>query len=132
MSLLLSASAPDRTAIEQAMAKVPRWQAIGEQTDLSVLSAVSPSAGGTHFVVTVRAPAGSSPVLFAEGPDNWYFSTSKVGLESSAVTTTRFFTVTVEEKPKEAAGPVPLSLTLVAGDKAIETQVSLDGNGLPR
>ena len=41
------------------------------------------------------------------------------------------FTVTVEEKPKDAA-PALLRLTLVAGDKAIETEVSLDGNGKPR
>ncbi|WP_243372689.1 protein-disulfide reductase DsbD domain-containing protein [Microvirga solisilvae] len=132
LNLPLSDGTSDRAAIEQAMPKVPRKQALGEQADLSVLSAVSAAAGERHFVITVRAPAGTSPVLFTEGPENWYFSTSKVGPESSAVSTTRFFNVKVEEKPKDAAGPVPLTLTLVAGDKAVETQVSLDGNGLPR
>ena len=33
---------------------------------------------------------------------------------------------------KDAAGPVPVRLTLVAGGKSIETEVSLDGNGQPR
>ncbi|MCG7392317.1 hypothetical protein MHY87_05305 [Microvirga sp. ACRRW] len=132
LSVALTESAPQRAVIEQAMAKVPRRQGLGEQADLSILSAVSPAAGTTHFVVTVRAPAGTSPALFTEGPENWYFSTSKVGPESSAVTTTRFFTVTVEEKPKDASGPIPLTLTLVAGEKAVETQVSLDAGNSSR
>ena len=40
--------------------------------------------------------------------------------------------IALDEKPKGASGPVPLLLTLVAGDRAVETQVSLDGGGQPR
>jgi DsbC/DsbD-like thiol-disulfide interchange protein len=75
--------------------------------------------------VTIRAPAGTQPTLFAEGPEDWYVSTSPPD-------DTNRFTVSVEEKPKDASGPVPLRLTLVAGGKAIETEVSLDGSGQPR
>ncbi len=116
---------PDRTKIEGAMAKVPRKQALGGPGELAVLS-VEPKAGDTPALsVSVRAPTGTSPVLFAEAPENWYVSTS-------AVEGGHRFTVTVEEKPKDAPGSVPLTLTLVAGGKAVETQVSLDGGERPR
>ena len=75
--------------------------------------------------MAVRAPAGAKPALFAEGPENWYLSTSFPDDANR-------FTVRIEEKPKDASGPVALRLTLVAGGKAVETQVSLDANGQPR
>jgi hypothetical protein len=40
--------------------------------------------------------------------------------------------VIVDEKPKDASGPIPVRLTLVAGGRSVETEVSLDGNGQPR
>ena len=125
LSLDLTDEASDRGAIQAALAKVPVAQALGAQADLSVLS-VSPLARDKPALsVMVRAPAGSKPALFAEGPENWYFSTS---LPDDAGR----FTVTIEEKPKDASGAVAMRLTLVAGGKAVETQVSLDGNGQPR
>lgn len=132
LNLPLSETGLDHAAIENAMSMVPRQQAVGERTDLSILSVQPPSPAGNTLVVTAHAPTGSPPVLFAEGPDNWYFSVSKAVPETSAATTAWVFNLTIEEKPKEAAGPIPLTLTLVAGGKATETQVSLDGNGLPR
>jgi DsbC/DsbD-like thiol-disulfide interchange protein len=125
MSLNLTADGPDRGAIEAALAKVPRPQPLGAQGDLSVLSVEPVAQGKPAFSVAVRAPEGARPSLFAEGPENWYVSTS---LPDDA----NRFTVTVEEKPKDASGAVSLRLTLVAGGKSVETQVSLDGNGLPR
>jgi hypothetical protein len=77
------------------------------------------------YAVTVRVPEGAKPSLFAEGPENWYVSTS---LPDDA----NRFTLVVEEKPKDASGPVPVRLTLVAGGKSVETQVSLDGTGQAR
>jgi DsbC/DsbD-like thiol-disulfide interchange protein len=125
LSLDLTGVGSDRGAIEGALAKVPVAQALGAQTDLSVLSVAPVSQDKPALSVTVRSPAGAKPALFAEGPENWYFSSS---LPDDAGR----FTVTVEEKPKEASGPISLRLTLVAGGKAVETEVSLDGNGQPR
>lgn len=125
LDLALSQDAPDRAAIEQSMAKVPQPQPLGAQGDLSVVSVQSQGGDKPTLSVTSRAPTGTKPALFAEVPENWYVSTSTADAENR-------FTVTIEEKPKEAAGPVPLTLTLVAGDKAIETQVSLDADGQPR
>jgi DsbC/DsbD-like thiol-disulfide interchange protein len=125
LSLDLTGAASERKAIEAALAKVPSPQALGEQADLSVVSIAPLVQDKPSFSVTIRAPSGTSPALFAEGPDNWFLSTSQPDDSNR-------FTVTVEEKPKDVAGPVPLRLTLVAGDKAIETEVSLDADGTPR
>lgn len=125
LNLQLADSGPERPVLEKAMAKVPRKQALGDSGDLAVLS-VQPKAGnGPALSVAIRAPLGTTPVLFAEAPENWYVSTSPAEEAGR-------FTLTIEEKPKDAAGPVPVTLTLVAGDKAVETQVSLDGGELPR
>ena len=125
LTLDLIQDGPDRDAIEAALAKVPRPQALGAQADLSVVSVEPVIQDKPAFSVTVRAPEGAKPSLFAEGPENWYLSTS---LPDDA----NRFTVVVEEKPKDASGPVAFRLTLVAGGKAIETEIGLDGNGKPR
>ena len=122
LSLGLTDDGPGRSAIEAALAKVPAPQALGAQGDLSVLAVEPVKQDKPAYSVTVRAPSGAKPALFAEGPENWYLSTS---LPDDA----NRFTVTVEEKPKDASGPVPLRLTLVAGGKAVETEVSLDAGG---
>lgn len=115
----LASPGPDRAAIEQAMTKVPRKQPLGERSDLAILS-VQPQSGQTNVLsVSVKAPDGITPVLFAEAPDNWYVSTEPSGEPGR-------FTLTVEDKPKDASGPVPLILTLVAGSQAVETPVSFD------
>ncbi|MGF9757020.1 protein-disulfide reductase DsbD domain-containing protein [Microvirga sp. 0TCS3.31] len=125
LTLDLTGAASERRAIETALAKVPLPQALGAQADLSILSIAHLPQDKPAFTVTIRAPSGTKAALFPEGPENWFFSASH------PVDGDRF-TVTVEEKPKDASGPVPLRLTLVAGDKAIETEVSLDASGLPR
>jgi DsbC/DsbD-like thiol-disulfide interchange protein len=125
LSLDLTGEDADRGAIESALAKVPVAQNLGTHADLSVLSVAPLAHDKPALSVTVQAPAGTKPALFAEGPENWYLSTS---LPDDA----NRFTVTIEEKPKDAPGPVALRLTLVAGGNAVETQVSLDANGQPR
>jgi len=125
LNLPLSDPGSDRSDIQEAMAKVPRLQALGEQGDLTILSTEPKIGDQPALSVSVLAPAGSKPVLFAEAPENWYVSTSAAAPDDR-------FTVTIEEKPQDASGPVPLILTLVAGDKAIETRVSLDVGRQPR
>lgn len=125
LSLGLTDDGPGRSMIEAALAKVPVAQALGAQGDLSVLAVEPVKQDKPAYSVTIRAPSGAKPALFAEGPENWYLSTS---LPDDA----NRFTVTVEEKPKDASGPVPLRLTLVAGGKSVETEVSLDASGPAR
>jgi DsbC/DsbD-like thiol-disulfide interchange protein len=125
LSLGLTDDGPGRSMIEAALAKVPVPQALGAQGDLSILAVEPVKQDKPAYTVTIRAPTGAKPALFAEGPENWYLSTS---LPDDA----NRFTVTVEEKPKDAAGSVPLRLTLVAGGKSVETEVSLDASGPAR
>lgn len=125
LSLPLSEEGTDRAAIEQFQARVPSPQPLGASGNLAVVAvAAEDQADKPVLEVKVRTPAGTKPSLFAEGPENWYLSSSLPDTDGS-------FTVTIEEKPKDA-GPMALRLTLVAGDKAVETEVSLDGNGKPR
>jgi DsbC/DsbD-like thiol-disulfide interchange protein len=125
LSLTIGPKGSGQPLIDKALAKVPQPRALGAPDDLAIAK-VEPKAGDKPtLAVTVRAPPGAQPSLFAEGPEDWYLSTSLPDKENR-------FTVTVEEKPKDAADPVGLRLTLVAGDQAIETQVSLDGNLRPR
>jgi DsbC/DsbD-like thiol-disulfide interchange protein len=125
LTLDLSSAGSERKAIETALAKVPLPQALGAQADLSILSITPLAQDKPAFAVTIRAPSGTKPALFPEGPENWFLSASHPADGDR-------FIITVEEKPKEASRPVPLRLTLVAGDKAIETEVSLDASGPPR
>lgn len=125
LTLDLTGAGSERKVIEAALAKVPLPQALGTLADLSVLSIAPLTQDKPAFSVTIRAPSDAKPALFAEGPENWYLSTSSPDDAGR-------FIVTVEEKPKDASGGIPLRLTLVAGGKAVETQISLDANGVPR
>lgn len=112
-----------RPMIDQALARVPRPQAVGAAGPLSI-TAVDRSPGEKPtYRVEARSPEGAA--LFAEGPESWYLSTS-------AAQPGNRFTVTVEEKPKGAAGPIRLRLTLVAGEAAVESEVDLDEGLAPR
>lgn len=124
---LVLGSGPSRHSDIEAVlrTKVPRPQALGANGDLSILALKPRPEGEPGFAAVVRAPAGTSPALFVEGPDGWYFSSS-IPDDQNRVT------VTLDEKPKDSSGPVSIKLTLVAGEKSIETDVKLDGTGKPR
>ncbi|WP_442000086.1 protein-disulfide reductase DsbD domain-containing protein [Microvirga sp. 2TAF3] len=123
--LPLNGDQEQKAILEKVQASLPRSQALGAPGDLSVLSVEPQTADKPGLKVKVRVPSGGKPALFAEGPDDWYLSTSLPDAENS-------FIVTIEEKPKDAAGPIQVLLTLVAGEEAIETEVKLDASRQPR
>jgi DsbC/DsbD-like thiol-disulfide interchange protein len=125
LTTVLSGDGAHQAMLEKALAEVPRPQALGAKADLSVVSLEPQGQGKPGFIATISAPSGTRPALFAEGPENWYLSTS---LPDGA----NRFTITIEDKPKDASGPVPVRLTLVAGGQAIETEASLDDSQPPR
>ena len=122
---------PESGLIDEAMAQVPEPKPLGGVGEPSILSVV-PATGGSTLEVNVAATA-SKPQLFVEAPDGWYLAAREggspplLGERASAS-----FTVDVLERPKQAAGPVELRLTLVAGARAVETTVSLDSEKLSR
>jgi DsbC/DsbD-like thiol-disulfide interchange protein len=133
LKLPASASPAARSQIEGALARVPRLKPLDAEGDLAVL-AVEPSAldGKPRLVVTVRAPAGSTPALFVEGPENWFLLPTEKPAAAFDKAAGQIFWVEVLERPRDAAGPVDLRFTLVAGDKAVETTASLDAARLER
>ncbi|WP_170151542.1 protein-disulfide reductase DsbD domain-containing protein [Microvirga subterranea] len=125
LSEALPADGAHRDAIEGALAHVPRPQPLDARAALAIVGIEQAAQDKSAFRVTVRAPDGAKPTLFAEGPENWYLSTSFPDAGNT-------FTVTVEDRPKDATGPIPVRLTLVAGPHAIETEVRLDAGQQPR
>jgi DsbC/DsbD-like thiol-disulfide interchange protein len=135
LSLALPASPPPsaRAAVEAALARVPKPQPLGAEGDLAVVGLMPTASAGTpRLAVKVRAPAGSNPSLFVEAPDNWFLLPAPQPFQTGPEAATKTFLVDVLERPRDAAGPVDLRFTLVAGDKAIETPMSLDAARLER
>jgi DsbC/DsbD-like thiol-disulfide interchange protein len=110
---------PHRAVVEQALARVPRRQALGAEGPLAVTAVERVPGDKPTYRVQVRSQGDAT--LFAEAPENWFVSTSMAQPDRS-------FTVAIEEKPKDATGPVPLRLTLVSGEQAVETEVVLQGS----
>jgi DsbC/DsbD-like thiol-disulfide interchange protein len=134
LTLPKDAAPPGRAAIKQALARVPRPLPPGTGGELSVVAAEPMTLGGkSGLTVTVRAPSDSSPRLFVEAPDNWFLlpvaEPRRIGTGAHGKYA---FDVAVLERPRGASGAVDLRFTLVAGDKAVETPMSLDAAQLPR
>ena len=129
LRLTISDKADDaqRAAIHSALRRVPARQPLGAGQDVAI-KAVGPDRADRQqgLDVEIRAPAGSEPRLFVEGPDGWYPAASGPMRPKPAQPGAGTFAVRIYERPSEASGPVPLRLTLVAGDRAVETEVSLD------
>lgn len=119
---------PHRERVAAALARVPTPRPLGAEGFLAVLSA-EPKAEGAKGAVAVRVRAGTEATLFVEAPDGWYLAAERPPARSGDVAE---FRVEVLERPREAAGPLPLRLTLVAGERAIETEATLDTAALPR
>ena len=119
-------------AIEAALKRVPKPQPLGAPGDLSVLDARIVSGEKAKLTVIIRAPSGTQPDLFVEAPDKWFFQpTSTPPQTTPGQDPSRTFSVDIVERPKEG-GKVDLRLTLVAGDRAIETAASLDAAPVER
>lgn len=130
---LPAAGGGERPEVRAALARVPERQPLAAPGPLAVLALEPASIEGKPMVtVTVRTPEGPQPNLFVEAPDGWFFGPAVATRSPTADGKTASFLVEVAERPKDASGPLPLRLTLVAGGRAVETEVSLDSWRLPR
>lgn len=116
--------------IDAAEARVPIAKPLGEPSapSLTGLGRVEPDT--MRFTVAARAAPGVRAQLFAEGPDGWYFDSPEFAVATSDGTVS--LSVVVLERPKGGADEAAVVLTLVAGESAVETSVTLDAGPSPR
>lgn len=112
----------DDAVLAAARAKVPRRLALGETADgLSILAA---RGAGGELLVTLAGPAASTVEdVFAEAPGLWVFG--KPVLEGGQDGTI-LARIPIEDRPRAADAPVPVTLTIVAGERSIEVATTLD------
>ena len=105
-------SSPHSGAIDSALAAVPRAVAPKDFGALEALGADSWRLCSAH-------EDGPSRDLFVEAPEGWWLKTTSPQVDGGR----DCFTLTIGDKPKDAAFPVALRLTLTGGAGAIETTV---------
>lgn len=119
--------------IADALLRVPKVQAVAASGPLSVLSlARNGEAGKPTLDITVRVPIASAPQLFVEAPPNWFLAVSDPLRLAGGEADIRVFHAEIVERPRDAPQKLPLTVTLVAEESAIETTLTLDGADLPR
>ena len=105
-------SSPHSGAIDSALAAVPRAVAPKDFGALEALSADS-------WLLCSPHEDGPSRDLFVEAPEGWWLKTTSPQVDQGR----DCFTLTIGDKPKDAAFPVALRLTLTGGAGAMETTV---------
>ncbi len=113
LTLPAAADSPYASAIDAALAAVPR--AVPPK-DFGALEAT----GADSWRLCAPHAAGPARDLFVEPPEGWWL---KVAPAPGAASGQDCFTLTVGDKPKEAALPVALRLTLTGGAGAVETKI---------
>jgi DsbC/DsbD-like thiol-disulfide interchange protein len=151
LSLPVDGSGLYARSISAALARVPAPTALGAAGDFAILSAVPERdmAGKPVLKVLVRTP-GPAVELFAEGPDPWLFGVPRVvqsiggqgsiagqgSIEGKSVDADKLtLHVPVADAPAHDASSasnqtVPVLLTLVFKERAIETLIVLDAASL--
>jgi DsbC/DsbD-like thiol-disulfide interchange protein len=115
--------------LEQAESLVPRRAMLGEGMDkpgsLSVASVRIEQGAKPRAIISVSAPEGSAPRLFAEGPnDKWALPLPKKIGESDGLTR---FALPFDGAPP-GANPIPkkIVVTLADGADAVEVEIPLE------
>jgi DsbC/DsbD-like thiol-disulfide interchange protein len=103
---------PFAGAIEAALATVPRTVA---PKDFGALEAL----GADSWRLCPPHEDGPPRDLFVEAPEGWWLKTAPAQANGGR----DCFTLTIGDKPKDAAFPVALRLTLIGGAGAMETTI---------
>jgi DsbC/DsbD-like thiol-disulfide interchange protein len=114
-------------ALAEAEARVPRKLTLGEGAPLAVKS-IRKEAGTARprIVVDVAAPAGSAVALFAEGPTSDWSLPVPTPVDGAPTGLQRFAFDLDGVPPGAKVQGVPITLTAVAGNSAIEVVARLD------
>jgi DsbC/DsbD-like thiol-disulfide interchange protein len=112
LTLPAATDSPYAGAIAAALAAVPR---VVQPKDFGVLETV----GAESWRLCAAREEGPPHDLFVEPPEGWWLKVAPVSEASGH----DCFTLTLGDKPKDAALPVTLRLTLAGGAAAVETTV---------
>jgi DsbC/DsbD-like thiol-disulfide interchange protein len=112
------AASPHAGAIDAALAAVPRSVA---PKDFGALEAL----GADSWRLCASHEEGPPRDLFVEAPEGWWLKTAPAQANEGR----DCFTLTVGDKPKGAAPPVTLRLTLTGGAGAVETTIEAAPKG---
>jgi DsbC/DsbD-like thiol-disulfide interchange protein len=113
-------------AVGAAEALVPQATAIGGDGVFAIRAVRRENGSKPKLVVDVAAPAGSAPVLFAEGPTAQWALPLPEPVAGAPAGQQRFAFVVDGLPPGESGKGATLRLTAVAGGKAIEAGYRLD------
>jgi DsbC/DsbD-like thiol-disulfide interchange protein len=114
LTLPSAAGSPHAGAIDAAMAAVPRAVPLKDFGALEALGADSWRLCSTH-------EGGPPRDLFVEAPEGWWMKAAPAHADGGR----DCFTLTIGDKPKDAALPVALRLTLTGGAGATETTIQV-------
>lgn len=122
LSARLAPGGAASTSVDQALASVPRAAALAEAGPLALLSATpAPAEGKILAAWTLSARAPGPAQLFPEAPAGYW-----IEADDPAPGGEPRFLLKLVEAPKERAARLPVRLTLVSGESAVETVLDLD------
>lgn len=124
---LLGKESANDAAVGAAETLVPKMTPLGDSGALAIRAARKEAgAGKPKIMVDVAAPAGSAPLLFAEGPDVKWALPLPEAVPGAPAGLQRFAFELDGLPPGVAAAGATLRLTAVAGDQAVEALFRLD------
>jgi DsbC/DsbD-like thiol-disulfide interchange protein len=112
--------------IGAAEALVPKTSTVGDSGPFAIRAVQRAGSAKPKLLVDVAAPAGETPVLFAEGPTAHWALPLPEPVAGAPAGLQRFAFVLDGLPPGESGKGATLRLTAVAGDKAIEAGYRLD------
>jgi len=125
--VLTGGSSSQDAALAAAEARVPKKAVLGESATLAIKSVRrEDGAGRRRVIVDVAAPAGARVTLFAEGPTpDWALPVPKA-VDGAPAGLQRFAFALEGAPPGVTYEGIPVALTAVAGNIAIEVMTRLD------
>jgi DsbC/DsbD-like thiol-disulfide interchange protein len=105
---------------------VPKASTVGDSGPFAIRAVHRVAGAKPKMLVDVAAPAGATPMLFAEGPTAQWALPLPEPVSGAPAGLQRFFFVLEGLPPGESGKGATLRLTAVAGDKAIEAGYRLD------
>jgi hypothetical protein len=125
--VLTGGSSSQDAALAAAEARVPKKAVLGESATLAIKSVRrEDGTGRRRVIVDVAAPAGARVTLFAEGPTpDWALPVPKA-VDGAPAGLQRFAFALEGAPPGVTYEGIPVALTAVAGNIAIEVMTRLD------